>query len=177
MRINMLDQTVCIFAHFKEIRFLLCRLHLPAAVRTFSVYKLGFSKERFTGGTIHPFIVTLVNIALVIQLFKYFLDLLLMVIICGTDKLVIRSIHQIPDPLDLCRYIIYELFWCDSCLLCLQFNLLAVLISSGLEKHVISLAPFVARNGICQDNLISIADMRFAGCIGNRSCNIIFWFF
>ena len=38
MCIDIVDQTIRIFAHFKEICFLLSRLNLTAAVRAFSVY-------------------------------------------------------------------------------------------------------------------------------------------
>ena len=40
MSVDMLDQTICIFAHLEEIRFLFRRLYLTSAVRTFAVDKL-----------------------------------------------------------------------------------------------------------------------------------------
>ena len=40
MCIDMLDQTICIFAHFEEVCFFLCRLTFSATVRAFAVYKL-----------------------------------------------------------------------------------------------------------------------------------------
>ena len=43
--VNVADQPVRVFAHLKEIRFLLGRLHRPAAVRTLSVHKLGLCKK------------------------------------------------------------------------------------------------------------------------------------
>ena len=32
-----------------------------------------------------------------------------MVIICGTDELIIRSVHEVPDLLDLSCYVVNEL--------------------------------------------------------------------
>ena len=40
MCINMLDQTVCVFAHFEEVSFLFGRFYFTSTVRTFTVYKL-----------------------------------------------------------------------------------------------------------------------------------------
>ena len=40
MCFDMLDQTVCIFAHFEEVCFFFCRNAWASAVRTFAVYKL-----------------------------------------------------------------------------------------------------------------------------------------
>ena len=63
MAVNVLDETVCIFTHLKEISLFLCRLYLTSAVRTFAVYKLGLCKKGLTGRTVHSFIVPFVNIA------------------------------------------------------------------------------------------------------------------
>ena len=41
MRIDMLDQTVCIFAELEEVCLLFRRLTFSAAVRTFTINKLG----------------------------------------------------------------------------------------------------------------------------------------
>ena len=97
MCIDMLDQTVCIFAHLEEISLFLRRLYLTSAVRAFAVYQLGLGPEGLAGSTVQSLIRALVNIALVVQLFEDLLYLLLMILISGTDEFVIGSIHQIPD--------------------------------------------------------------------------------
>ena len=79
-----------------------------------------------------------------------------------TDKLIIRSIHQIPDSLNFSGYIVHKFFGGNSCFLCLQLNFLSMFIGSCLEKYIVSLAPFVSCDRICQYDLISVADMRFA---------------
>ena len=97
MCIDMLNQTVCIFAHFKEICLLLCRLYLTSAVRAFAVYQLRLGQEGLARRTVHSLVRALVNVPLLIQLFENLLYLLLMILIRGTDKFVIGRIHQIPD--------------------------------------------------------------------------------
>ncbi len=119
MGIDMFNQPVCIFAHFKEISFFFCRLYFPAAVRTFTIYKLRLRKERLTRSTVHSFIISLINIPLLIQLLKDFLYFLLMVIICRTDEFIIRSVHHIPDILNTARHIIHKFFRRCSCFFCL----------------------------------------------------------
>ena len=93
MGVDMLDQTVCVFAHLKEISFFLCRLYFTSTVRTFAVYELGFSKERFTRSTVHTFIVSLVNVSFIVHIFENLLNLCFVIFVCGTDKFVIGSIH------------------------------------------------------------------------------------
>ena len=158
----MLDQSVCIFAHFKEVCFLFCRLYFTSAVRTFAVYKLRFCEERFTWSTVHSFIVTFVNISLIVQFFKDLLYLFFMIFVCCTDKFVIRSIHQIPDFLDFSGNIVYKFFWCYSRLFCFELDLLTMLISSCLEKYIVSLTSLVSCDRVSQNNLISVSNMRFA---------------
>ena len=51
-----------------------------------------------------------------------------------------------------------------------------MLVSSCLEKYIVSLTSFVSCNCICKNDLISITNMRFAWCISNRCSNIILSF-
>ena len=162
MRINVLDQAVRILAHLKEICFLLRGLHLAAAVRTFAVYKLRFREEGLAGRAVHSLVISFINITLVIEFLENLLHLFLMVLICGADEFVIRRIHQIPDPLDLCGYIVHELLRSDARFLSLELDLLAVLVCAGLEEHIIPLAPLVARDRVRKHDLIRVADVRLA---------------
>ena len=173
----MFDQPVCIFAHFKEIRFFLCGYAGTSAVRTFAVHQLRFCKEGFTGSTVHSFIMSLVNISFGIHFFEDFLYLFFVICISGTNKFIIGSIHEIPDPFDLTGYIIYKFLRRNSCFRSLQLNLLSMLIGSCLEENIITLLSLISGNGICQNNFVSITDMRLAGSISNGSGNIIFLLF
>ena len=102
MCVDMLDQTISILAHFKDICLFLCRLNRATAVRTFSIYKLRLCEERLTRCTVHSFVMSLVNISLIVKFLENLLNLFLMIFICCTDEFVIRCIHQIPDSFDFC---------------------------------------------------------------------------
>ena len=110
MGVDILNEPVRIFAQLQEIRLFLRWLYFPSAVRTFSVYKLAFCKKGFTWGTVKSFVVSLVNISLLIKLFKNLLYLSFVVRVRCADKLIVRSIHQIPDPFDLSCHVVHKLF-------------------------------------------------------------------
>ena len=116
---------------------------------------------------------SLIDIALIIELFEDLLNLLLMISICSTDEFIVGGIHHIPDRLDLPCHIINKFLRCDPCCLCLQLDLLTVLICSCLEIYVIALFSLIAGDGVCQNDLISISNVRFAGCICNCGGNIV----
>ena len=101
-------------------------------------------------------------------------NLFLMIRICGSDKFVIRSVHQIPDSFDLTGYVVYEFFWRDTCLFCFQLDLLAMLIGSGLEEYIVALLTFEAGDAVREYDLVGVSDVRLAGCVGNRRGDIIF---
>ena len=162
MGVDVLDEPVRIFAHLKEIGLFLCRLHLPAAVRTFAIHKLGLCEEGLAGSAVHPLVISLVNISLVVQLFENLLHLLLVIRIRGADELVVGGVHQIPDSLNLPCHIVHKLLWRHAGFLGLQLDLLPVLVGSGLEEHVIPLAPLVPGNGICQHDLVGVPDVGLA---------------
>ena len=176
MCLNVLDQTVCVFAHFEEISLFFGWYAWASAVRTFSVYKLGFCKEGLAWSTVHSLVLSFVDVPFCIHFLENLLYLFLMVCICGTDEFIIGCVHQIPDILDLTGYVINEFFRCNTCFFCFQLNLLAMLVSSGLEKYVVALLSFITRDGVCQNRLVGIADVRLAGCIGNGCGDVIFWF-
>ena len=167
MLVDVVNQTVSVFAHTEEISLFLSRLHLAAAVRTLAVHQLGLGPEGLAGSTVHTLVSTLVDIALVIQLLENLLYLLLVVIICGTDKFIIGSVHQIPDSLNLAGHIVHEFLRSNACFLGLQLNLLAVFVRTGLKEYVVALESAETGNGVRQYNLIGVADVGLAGCVGN----------
>src|SRR5699024_2594846 len=117
MLIDILDQTVRIFAHLEEVCLFLCRLARTTAVRTFAIHELGLCEERLARGTVHSLIISLVDVPLVIELLKDLLYLFFMIRVGGTDKLIVGSVHQIPDPLDLSGCLIYKLLRGNACFL------------------------------------------------------------
>ena len=108
MAVNMRNQLIRIFAHLKEIRLFLCRLYLPPAVGALSVFQLRLRPERFAGRAVKSFIGSLVNIPLLIKLFKDFLYLLFVIAIRCADKVVVGGIHQIPQPFNRSRNAVHK---------------------------------------------------------------------
>ena len=174
MGVDIIDQSRCIFAHFEEICLFFCRGNRASAVRAFSVYKLGLGEEGFTRCTVKTFIISFVDISLIVQFFEDFLYLCLVIGVGGTDEFVVGRIHQIPDSLDLGGYVVYEFFWRDTCLFCFQLDLLAMLIGSGLEEYIVALLTFEAGDAVREYDLVGVPDVRLAGCVGNRRGDIIF---
>ena len=119
MLINIVNQSLGVLAHTEEISLLLGRLHRAAAVRALAVNQLRLCKKGFAGSDGYSLIISLVDISLIVELFENFLYLLLMVSICGADELVVGSIHQIPDGLDLSRHLIYKFLRGNAGLRCL----------------------------------------------------------
>ena len=162
MLIDILDQPVRILAHLEEICLFLRRLYLAPTVRALAIHELGLRKEGLARRTVHAFIISFINISLLIKLPKNLLHLLLMVRVRCTDKFIIGSIHQVPDPLDLSGHIVHKLLRGDPRFLRLELDLLPVLVCSCLEEYIVSLAPLVARDRVREHDLIGIADVRLA---------------
>ena len=117
--IDIIDESLRIFAHTEEICLFLRRLYRTSAVRAFAVYDLGLGPEGLARGTVKSLVAALVNIALIIELLENLLYLRLMILVSGADKFVVGCIHQIPDRLDLTRHVIDKLLRRDASLICL----------------------------------------------------------
>ena len=50
-------------------------------------------------------------------------------------------------------------------------------VGSCLEEYVIALLTFVACDGIGKDDFVGVANMRFAGCVGDGGGDVVFLFF
>ena len=87
--VDMLDQTVGVFAHFEKVRFFLGGLYFPATVGAFAVHELTFRPKRLAGRAIHTFIVALVNIPLVVEFFKNLRHLFHVIRIGGAHKFIV----------------------------------------------------------------------------------------
>ena len=93
MFLDVFHETILIFAQFQEISFFFCRLTITTAIRAFAIGQLRWCEEGFTWCTIHSFVMSFVNISLLVQFLEQFLNLYFVVRVCGTDKFIIRSIH------------------------------------------------------------------------------------
>ena len=175
MRVDVIDQTVGVLAHFKEIRLFLRFRDRASAVRTFSVDELAFRPEGLAGGAVPAFIRALVDVALIVQLLKDLLDLFLVLRSGCPDEAVVAGAHQIPDSADLAGIPVNKFLGRQPGLGSLDLIFLTMLVGSGLENDIVSFCPFVAGDCIRQDRFIGVSDVRLAGGIGDCGCNII-WF-
>ena len=85
-----------------------------------------------------------------------------MILVGCTNEIIIRRVYEIPDSLDLTGYLINILLRGDACCLCLFLNLLTVLVGSGLEIDIVSFRALISCDRICENDLVSISDMRLA---------------
>ena len=175
MGIDMVDQAVGVFLHLEEVGFFLGRLDLIAADRALvPVHYLGSGIESFAFLAVEAFIVSLIDIALLIELFEDLLDLDLMVLVRSTDEPVIGGVHQVPEAFDLGGVLVHEGLGGHAGPVGTALDLLSVFVGACLEIDVIAVRSLVSCDGICQYDLVAVADVGLAGGIGDGRCNIVF---
>lgn len=94
-----------------------------------------------------------------------------MLLIRGADELIVGGMHQIPVAADDSGDPVYILLGRFPCFLRLFFDFLAMLVCAGLKDHIVALISLIAGNGIRQNDLIGIADVRLGGSIGDGRGN------
>ena len=176
VRVDVLDQAVGILAHLEEVRLLLRRLHLAAAVGALAVDELGLGEERLARRAVHALVVALVDVALLVELFEDLLDLLFVVVVGRADELVVRGVHDVPVRADDLRDLVDVFLRRDAGGLRLFLDLLAVLVGAGLEEHVVALEALEARDAVGEHDLIRVADVRAARGVGDRRRDIVLRF-
>ena len=166
--LDMLHQAVGVLAHAEEVCFLLGVYARAAAVRAAAVLQLALGPEGLTRLAVFALVRTLVNIALIIQLFEDLLHLFLVHRVGGADELVIGGVHQIPDGLNLTGNLVNVLLRRDAGCLGLLLNLLTMLVRAGLEINVVTGHALVACDSVGQHDLVGVADVRLRRGIGDR---------
>ena len=177
MGVDVFDQAVSVLLHLEEICVFLRLVHFTSADRAvIAVHYLGSCIESLALSAIEAVILAQIDVALVIELFEDLLHLALMVLIRRADKAVVRCVDEIPKSLDLSGHIIDKFLGCLARDRSSGLDLLAVLITSCLEVHVIAVRPFISGDTVRQNDLIGISDMRLAGSVGDRCCDVILSF-
>ena len=92
----------------------------------------------------------------------------------GADKAVIGGVHNVPDALDFAGHIVHILLGGDAGGFGLFLDLLAVLVGAGLKIHIVAAQALEAADGVGQDDLIGVSDVRLAGGIGDGRTQIEF---
>ncbi len=163
MRVDMINEALCVFLHLEEIRIFILLMNGSAADRALvTVHDLRSGIECLTLRAVHALVLTQIDIALVIELFKDLLNLTLMIFIGGTNEAIIGGVHTIPDPADLTGRLIHKLLGCLAGAGSALLDLLTVLVRAGLKVHVVAVCALVACNAVCHDNLVGVADVRLA---------------
>ena len=177
VRVDVLDQAVGVFLHLEEVSVFLGLMHFAAADGAILlIHYLGRCVERLALSAVHSLIITKIDIALVVQLLEDLLYLALMVFICCADEAVVGSVDEVPESLDLSCHFVYEFLGSLAGCRRSGLDLLTVLVTAGLEMHVIAVRFLVSCDAVSQNDLIRISDMRLAGCVCDRCCNVIFPF-
>ena len=172
MSLIVFHKPVGIFGKLKEISLFLCKVHLAAAVGAFAVFKLSLGPKGLAGGAVVPLIVTLVYVALFIELFKNLLHRLFMVIVGGADEFVVGNVEQLPEVLYSCHYLVHILLGRNPLCVGLLLDFKTVLIGTGKEHRIKALHSFIPRHSVGRNGGIRMADVQLARRIVNRRGNV-----
>ena len=161
--------------HLEEICLFFCLNDWSAAFRTLAVYQLGFCPEAFAWCTVFSLILALVDITLVVQFLEDFLYSFNVIIIRCPDIAVITDVHIRPKALECFYDFVYIFLWGNAFFSGFLFDFQTVFIGTGEEHDIIALHPAVTSDGVASNRCIAMSDMRIAGRVINRGCDVI-WF-
>ena len=119
---------------------------------------------------------SLVDIALIIELLKDFLNYLFVIGVGCSDKFIIGRVEKIADFSDFTCNSVNVLLGCDTLGGGDFFNLLTVLIRAGLEENVIALQSLVSCDCVGHYDLIAVAYMRLTRSVSDGGRNVKFSF-
>ena len=174
MLFDMFYQTIRILAHLEEVSFFLGRFYISTAVGALAVHQLTLRPKRFAGSTIHPYVFTLIDVALFVEFLKNLRYLSAMFGVGRTHKLIVRSAHHVPNVFDGTSHVIDKRLGRYAGCRRFFFNFLAVFVRTRLEEYVIALLALKTSNRISQNRFIGIPDMGFPGSVCNCGGDIIF---
>ncbi len=144
MSVDVLDKSVGIFAHLEEVSLFFSRLNLSAAVGALAVNKLRLREEALARCAVKSLVISLIDVALVIELLENLLNLTLVVVVCCSDELIVACVHDIPVSLDDACNVIDILLRSYACCVSLFLNFLTMLVCSCLEENIIALKTLVS---------------------------------
>ena len=163
--LDMLHQSVNVLCHLEEISLFLSLLNGSAAVGTLAVHRLRLCEEGLTGSTVPALIMSLVDISAIVKLLEYLCYRGLVIIVGGTDKVIVGRIHPVPDALYLGSHAVNVSLGSYSRLVSEIFYLLTVLVSSRAEEDVVAHLSFVTRYSVGHNYLVGITEVGLSRCI------------
>ena len=167
MLLDVLHQAIRILAHLKEVCLLLCLRQRTAAVGALALDRLRCGKEGLTGRAIPALVLSLIDISLLVEALEDLLHGGDVIIVGRADKIVVAGGKRSPDIADLPRNAIHVRLRRHALLTCERFDLLTVLIRARAEENVLSAGALISCNRIGHDDLIGIAEVRLARCVGD----------
>jgi hypothetical protein len=149
-----------ILAHPKEVVLLRDLGYRAKAIRTFAVSQVFFGPEAFARDAIPSVVIVLINLSAIIEVLKNLLNDFFMADFRGTDEIVVRNIHSLPEGLKSQDHFIAVCFRIHPSFLSSFFYLLAVFIRSREEEDSIPLEASVAGKDVSGYGRIRMTDMR-----------------
>ena len=157
---------VRVLGQAEEVSLLLRVLDGAAAVRALAVLELALGPEALAGRAVLALVGTLIDIPVLVHLFKDFLDGGDMVSVGGADEAVIADIHQLPQIQHTAGGdddVVHKLLGRDPGLPGLVLDLLAMLVGAGEEHHLAAGQALVAGHGIGSYRAVGLANVETAG--------------
>ena len=151
---NKVLKLLLILGKAQEIGRFLFGMNLTATIGAFSVDKLARRPERFARGTVKPLVFRLVNIALVIKLFKNLLDNLFVVGVGCTNKFIVSCVEQIANFADFARYLVNIFLRCYAGSSCVFFNFLTVLVGTSHKENVVTLHTLISCDSVGHNDFV-----------------------
>ena len=170
--LDVLDQSVGILAHLEEVSLLGCLDQLSAALGALAIGYLRIGIEGFVGRAIPALVVSLIDIALLVESLEDLGHSGDVIVVGGADEVVVACTHAVKNGLDLACYVVHVLLRRDACFLGAVLDLLAVLVRAGAEENVVAALSLIAGNRVGHDDLVGVAEVRLLGCIRDRGRDI-----
>ena len=176
MLLNILNQPILILAELKEVALLTGLFHGTTAVGALAVLQLKLRPEGLAGRAVPAFILTLVNVALIVQLLEHLLHAFHVTLVGGADEIVIFDVHQLPQILDARNDLVYVFLGRYTLFLGLALDLLTMLVGTGKKISIVAGHLLEPRHGIYRRGAVGMTDMQIIAGIVNGRCNVEFLF-
>ena len=172
--IDIINESLLVFAHFEEIIFLRHIFQRLLMLGTFTVFQLFFSVKPLTAHAVITTVFAMINITRIIDFLQHLLYDLFMTIFGCANKIIVFDVQFVPQFQELGRHIIAVFLRVD--LLCFRRFLyfLSVLVKSGQKECIGTNAAVIACQYISQNSGIGMPDMGFVIHIIDRRGNIKF---
>ena len=176
MILDVLEHAILVFAHLEEIRFLRDLLHGAVAVRAAAVLvELVLRPVALAGRAVEPFVLALVDIALLVDAAEDLLHDALVALLRRADEIIVADGESFPEVLEARDDLVRVLDGRHARLLGLLLDLEPVLVRAREEEDIVSLQAVEARDGVGDRRAVGVADVELRARIVDRRRDIE-WF-